>query len=111
MMKKTAAFILAAFIIAAASPAWAWEDRGYFKNMGYDIWRGFKNIISSPAEIPITFHEYHQSSGRPFVRHMAGLADGSMQMLERFGSGVWDHFSAFIPGFQEGIPVIPESLF
>ena len=85
---------------------------GYFKNWAYDWTRGVKNIVSFPLEIPITIQEYHEGPGYPVVRHLAGLADGLFQGIERLGSGLWDIIPAGIfPGIQEGLPVTPETLF
>jgi putative exosortase-associated protein (TIGR04073 family) len=91
------------------TPAFA-ED-SYLHAMRRDLVRGFKNVLTSPLEIPIAIQEYHESAGKPYVRQMAGFFDGTFQMLTRLGSGVWDIPAAFIPGIQEGLPPTPETLF
>ncbi|HXV27702.1 MAG TPA: hypothetical protein VD913_01920 [bacterium] len=81
------------------------------ENMERDFVRGFKNVLGAPLEIPITMQEYHESAGPTGFRHIAGFVDGSFQMITRAGSGIWDFIAAFLPGFQEGYPVSPETLF
>ena len=80
-------------------------------NMQADFVRGFKNLAGAIFEIPITIQEYHEGSGRPVIRHAAGLIDGLFQGVVRLGSGAWDMVAALIPGHQEGLPVDPETLF
>jgi putative exosortase-associated protein (TIGR04073 family) len=87
------------------------EGDSYQSNMERDFVRGFKNVLGSPLEIPITIQKYHEGAGRPFVRHMAGFFDGMFRMIARAGSGVWDFLAAFLPGNQEGLPPDPETLF
>ena len=87
------------------------EQAGYFRTLGRDFKRGFKNIISAPLEIPITIQEYHERAGRPVIRHITGFFDGTVQTVERFGSGLWDWVAMLVPGEQEGLPVKPETLF
>ena len=102
---------------AAAAPQtpktiWVGESRwSYFKNMKRNFVRGSKNFVTSPLEIPITIQEYHEQAGLPLIRHLAGFADGTFRMIARAGSGLWDFFSAFLPGNQDGLPVKPETLF
>ena len=108
-MKK---FAQAAVMVAVFSfPTLGWAAGGYWANMLHDDVRGVKNVLSSPLEIPITVGEYDQKPGRPFVRQMAGAADGIVQMAARAGSGLWDFLAALVPGNQEGLPVEPETLF
>lgn len=112
MIRKTAfifAVILAVFP-ASAHAAESWSQ--YFSLMKRDLVRGVKNVVSHPAEIPITFQEYHESPGYPVVRHIAGLTDGLFQAITRLGSGLWDILPASVlPGVQDGVPVQPETLF
>ena len=103
-------FAISVLVFLPARPAAAGEGT-YFGNMKRDLGRGLANIVTSPLEIPITVQEYHEKSGRPLIRHTAGFFDGSMQFVERFGSGFWDLFYAFVPGDQEGLPPTPETLF
>ncbi|MBI3313188.1 MAG: hypothetical protein HYZ83_03010 [Candidatus Omnitrophica bacterium] len=83
---------------------------GYWDNLGKAYKRGFTNILTSPLEIPITIQEYHEKSGRPVIRHLAGLLDGALQTITRLSSGGWDLFAGWVPGIQEGIPPTPETL-
>ncbi len=80
-------------------------------NMEQVFARGFKNVLGAPLEIPVTLQEYHEQHGPTGIRHMAGFFDGTFQMISRAGSGMWDFVAACIPGYQEGIPVTPETLF
>ncbi len=109
-MKKKTGFALLFFLLLGTAPALA-EEPGYWRAIGRNLWRGTKNILSSPAEIPITMQEYHERSGYPVVRQLTGFADGLFQMIERAGSGAWDYLVALIPGAQEGLPPTPETLF
>ena len=102
-MKKCLVFILL-IMVSLSGNAFAGE---YGKN----LWRGFKNIIGSPLEIPITVQEYHEGPGKPVIRHLAGAVDGSMKMVLRAGSGLWDWLFGWIPNHQEGLPLDPETLF
>lgn len=110
MSKK---FLIAAvFLFAAIFPAAAYADSAYVSNMKHNLGRGFKNILTSPLEIPITMQEYHESAGKPYLRQMVGFLDGTFQMLTRAGSGVWDIvIASWIPGAQEGFQQNPEILF
>ncbi len=83
----------------------------YSENMRHTLKRGFKNILTSPVEIPIGFQEYHERAGWPFLRQSAGILVGAGNMILRLGSGVVDLGAAFIPGAQRGLPVTPEVLF
>lgn len=109
-MKKFVVFaaILAGVLSVCGS---ARAEDNYFKNMGRDLGRGTVNMLSSPLEIPITIGEYHDGPGYPVVRHVAGLSDGVVQFIERFGSGFWDYLVAFVPGAQDGLPPDPPMLF
>ncbi len=107
-MKKNPLLLLVVMTLLFPSSAHA----GYWKNLGYDWTRGIKNMVSFPLEIPITVREYHQGTGYPVVRHLAGFVDGLFQGMERLGSGAWDIVPASVfPGIQEGVPVTPETLF
>ena len=99
--------ILAALILFPSSV----YAGSYCQNMKHDLSRGFKNILSSPLEIPITIQEYHESAGYPVIRHTIGFFDGTFRMIKRAGSGLWDFVVALIPGDQEGLPLNPETLF
>lgn len=83
----------------------------YGSNLRRNLWRGFKNIVGSPLEIPITVQEYHEGPGKPFIRHFGGALDGSGKMLLRAGSGLWDWLVAWIPDNQQGMLPDPETLF
>ena len=110
-MKRFFTFLIFfSWLAFSGRPVLAGEDT-YFGNMKRDLGRGFRNVVSSPLEIPITIQEYHEKAGWPIVRHLVGLADGTVQWIERAGSGVWDLVAAFIPGGQEGLPPKPETLF
>ncbi len=88
------------------------SETGYWHNWVYDYKRGFKNLFTSPLEIPITVQEYHEQAGPPVLRHLAGFGDGFFQFLTRGVSGAWDLvFAAWVPGAQEGLPPAPEVLF
>lgn len=118
-MKKTVLCLM--MLAAAVFAASAWADEGmekssagsgdYVENMKHDLVRGAKNVIGAPLEIPITIQEYHEKSGRPVIRHIFGLVDGTFRTLVRFGSGAWDFAAAFLPDHQAGMPVDPETLF
>jgi len=114
-MKKIMMAVMVLSLAAFAAPAFADSHTGgqsdYQEGMKRDLVRGFKNVSGSPLEIPITIQEYHEGEGRPVIRHIAGLVDGTFQMVMRAGSGLWDFVAAFIPGHQEGMPVDPETLF
>ena len=113
-MKKIVLLILIAGIVIIATPAFAataTSGGDYQSNMQKDLLRGFKNVLGAPLEIPITIQEYHQKAGKPVIRHIAGLIDGTFQGVVRGGSGLWDFIAAFLPGHQEGMPVDPETLF
>ncbi len=111
-MKTKGIFFAAILFLSFSLAQTARAEEKYFHAMKRDLGRGLKNVLTSPLEIPITIQEYHESSGYPFVRHLAGLSDGIFQSLERFGSGGWDLLvAAYIPGAQEGVPPSPETLF
>lgn len=103
-----AAFIFVLFLTVPMAYAGVGD---YFKGLKEAYVRGFKNIIGAPLEIPVTIQEYHEEKGRPVLRQMAGFVDGTTQMISRAGSGLWDLAAGWIPGFQEGIPEEPETLF
>ncbi len=110
MLKKPACFLFVTILAftAFSGPAEAGE---YFRNMKRDFARGSLNIVTFPLEIPMTFQRYHEASGAPVARHMAGLADGIWRGVARCGSGFWDFAAAITPGIQEGLPADPETLF
>ena len=117
-MKKISVLMLILSLALVATPAIAGEHGGehggssmYLHQMQSTLVRGVKNILGAPLEIPITIQEYHEGSGRPVIRHAAGLIDGLFQGVVRLGSGAWDMVAALIPGHQEGLPVDPETLF
>ncbi len=83
----------------------------YQENMEQVFVRGLKNVLGAPLEIPLTVQKYHEQSGRPVFRHTAGFFDGTFRMVSRAGSGIWDFIAACLPGYQEGLPVTPETLF
>ena len=61
-------------------------------------------------EIPYRIGEHHRKDTAPPVfREAAGFIDGVFGTLERLASGAWDIGMSFVPGFQEGIPVEPET--
>ena len=105
MMKKLVLLLM--LLVNFCLPAYANE---YTRNMAHDFGRGIKNVLFCWLEIPITMEEYHQGSGRPFVREAAGFSDGVFQTIERFGSGAWDFAAMLVPGQQEGLPANPETL-
>ncbi len=108
-MKKTASLLLIFGLLTFwVLPAMASE---YQDNMKRDLVRGFKNVVGFPLEVPITIQEYHEKAGRPVIRHISGLVDGTFRGIVRLGSGLWDFVAAFLPGHQEGMPVKPETLF
>ena len=115
VMKKIILLLLVLSLWAFAPSVFASDatgpHSGYFAAMKHDFVRGFKNIIGSPLEIPITIQEYHEKAGRPVIRHFYGFVDGCFRTVTRFGSGAWDWFAALIPGAQDGFPVKPETLF
>lgn len=84
---------------------------GYWKNLGYDWTRGVKNMVSSPLEIPLTIKEHHDGPAYPVVSQVTGFFDGVFQGIARLGSGAWDFPAGLLPGVQEGLPVVPETLF
>ncbi len=85
---------------------------GYFKNLAHDWGRGLTNIVTCPLEIPYTVMKYHrEDSGRPGVKHIAGLADGLVRTVNRGAAGVWDLVVGFVPGDQGGAIVKPATLF
>ena len=108
---KLLVMLTAVFALAFCRPAEAGEWSTYWHNWARNLGRGLANFITSPLEIPITVQEYHEKSGRPFVRHTAGFFDGVVQTLERAGSGMWDLVVMWVPGDQEGLPPTPETLF
>ena len=83
----------------------------YKENLKYDLKRGVKNILGSPAEIAIGFQDYHERAGWPVVRQLGGMLIGTGKMVLRLGSGVVDLGTAWIPGLQKSLPVRPETLF
>ena len=88
------------------------EGEGYFSNMGRDLVRGVKNVISSPVEIPYTMDRYGEDHrGSNSFWPIAGFFHGAFNMVTRCGSGIWDLGFAFIPGQQEGLPPDPETFF
>lgn len=109
--KRVTALVLMALISLQMSGAANAAEGGYWDNLQRRYVRGFKNIIGSPLEIPITIQEYHEKAGPPVARHMAGFVDGCVETIIRLVSGAWDLVAGWIPGQQEGIPVDPETLF
>lgn len=99
-------FALAFFFLSSSVQAGTYRE-----NLGDGLKRGVKNIFSSPAEILISVQDYHERSGWPFVRQMAGGVVGAGKMILRLGSGIVDLGAAWIPGIQQGIPLNPEVLF
>lgn len=97
-------FFLSAAPAAASQPS-------HWQNLKNDYVRGFKNIVSSPLEIPVTIREYHAGKGLPVVRHLGGAVDGTFRTLLRLTSGAWDLVAGWVPGAQDGFPVEPETLF
>lgn len=110
LMKAKTLVLLSAVFFMAASSASAGEA-SYPVQFGRALKRGLTNAVTAPLEIPITMQEYHEKAGRPGLRHAVGFVDGTAQLVERFGSGVFDIISAPIPGQQNGVPVKPETLF
>ena len=109
-MKKI--LILTVILGLMISPRLALAGEGsYLGNMGRDFVRGLKNVAGSPLEIPITIQDYHEQAGFPLVRHIAGFVDGTFRALTRMGSGLFDFMAWVLPGYQEGFPVKPETLF
>ena len=112
-MKLRILFILTAIFLLSQQPVSRAEERGYWGQLGYTFSRGIKNVISSPWEIPYTIRQHEQKDdGNPVLfRDTAGLFDGLLRTLTRFGSGTWDMVWAFVPGNQEGLPLEPETFF
>ena len=87
------------------------EVNGYFRKMSCAYARGFHNVTHSVGELYNTQHEYEtQKKGRPFIRQCAAFVDGTFRMIERAGSGVWDFFTADLPGEPYGVASAPETL-
>ncbi|MDP3920964.1 MAG: hypothetical protein Q8R76_09205 [Candidatus Omnitrophota bacterium] len=117
-MKKISVLLLILSLAFVATPALAGEHGGehggsnmYLDQMQTTLVRGIKNVVGAVAEVPMTIQEYHEGTGRPVIRHLAGTVDGLFRMVVRFGSGAWDLVAALIPGHQDGMPVDPETLF
>lgn len=110
MIKKTVMIFLLV-LLTVGIPSVPAQDRSYVQNIGYDYVRGFKNILSAPAEIFIGVRDYPETGEAGWIRGTRGFFDGHFKMINRFMSGAWDLFAAFIPGYQEGIPPAPETLF
>lgn len=108
--KKTGVLVLL-LVLALGSPRLLADQRNYFQNIGYDYVRGFKNMLSAPAEIVLGVRDYPANGEAGWIRGTRGFFDGSFKMINRFMSGAWDLFAAVIPGYQEGIPPAPETLF
>lgn len=106
-MKKTAALVFIVFLLVSPSLAHA----GYWKNLGHNVNRGIKNMVSFPLEIPIAIGEHHRHEGYPAIKHFRGLSDGIFKAVNRMASGFWDIPAGLTPGVQEGFPVDPETLF
>jgi len=87
------------------------EVNQYFETMACDYARGFNNVSRSPLEIYNAEKEYEQKKlGRPVIRNIAALTDGSFKMIERLGSGLWDFLAGVLLGEQDGIPPKPEMI-
>jgi hypothetical protein len=53
MKKKTAIFLM--MVLTAATPVMAEGTAGdYFSDMGKQVYRGLRDVVTSPAEIPCT---------------------------------------------------------
>lgn len=102
-----------AFGIAAlfAVPSAHAAGGSYAHNLGQAWVRGFKNILSFPVEIPLAVRASGSVPGLPVIRHAGGAVEGTFRGVRRLGAGLWDLPAGLIPGFQEGIPVEPETLF
>jgi hypothetical protein len=96
----------------ALSPAYASEEP-YFNQMGQALTRGIKNMVSFPWEIPSTMDRYDQKTdGNPrVIRDAAGFVDGTFRAVTRLGCGAWDVLFSVVPGFQNELPLKPETLF
>lgn len=107
-MRKIVSFLLCASMISVPCASAA---EGYLNGLKDAYVRGFKNIFGAPIEIPYTIQQYHEERGRPGIRQTAGFIDGSFRMIRRLGAGAWDLTGGLIPGYQEGIPMEPETFF
>ena len=99
--------ITALLIVPSAHAA----GSSYPENLGKAWFRGVKNIVSFPLEIPLMARAYDSAPGLPVIRHMGGAVEGVFRGIGRLGAGLWDIPAGLIPGFQEGIPMDPETLF
>jgi len=99
-------------VFSQASSAFAGEQ-GYWGKLGSTFSKGFKNVISSPWEVPYTIRQHDKvNDGNPrLFRDTAGLFDGLFRAMTRFGSGAWNMAWAFMPGDQEGLSLEPEVFF
>lgn len=110
-MRKISFLSLLFLIVIGVQTARAEGQRSYWENIPYNYARGFKNLVSAPAEIVLGIKNYPDSGEAGLIRGSRGLVDGSFKAVNRFVSGGWDLIAAFIPGYQEGIPPTPEALF
>jgi len=110
-MKQILGVVVVLSVLLAAGPASAEKiNDSYQANLQRTFVRGLKNIVTAPVEIPYRIGEHHRKDTAPPVfREAAGFLDGIFGTLERLASGVWDIGMSFVPGFQEGIPVEPET--
>jgi len=103
------AFILVMSLMLQASSALAEEENWYIENWKYDFKRANKNVLSSPLEIPVAIDKHAERKGLPFVRHITGLGEGSVEAVSRVMNAAWDYVFMWIPGSQEGAPLDPET--
>ncbi|MBU9889369.1 MAG: hypothetical protein KTQ49_05835 [Candidatus Omnitrophica bacterium] len=104
--------VLVFMLCLPTSFSFAAEEPGYFTQLGRTFGRGFKNVVSSPWELPYTIGQYDRGTANYRVfRDTAGFVDGLGRVVTRCSSGIWDVVFSLVPGAQDGILLEPETFF
>ncbi len=110
-MKRLLGIVIVVLSMTLYAPQSVHAEETYFERLPQTFVRGIRNVLTSPLEIPYRVGEHHNSSQRPMFREMAGFVHGLFGFATRISSGAWDMGMAFLPGFQEGIPPDPETIY
>ncbi len=106
-MKKILAMVLLMAVSFSGVPAWAGEGTAgdYFTDMGKQLGRGVRDVVTSPAEIPCTMNTEIKSRGAG-AGIFTGLGLGLVYMVKRIVIGVCDIGTFLIPRSEPAQPVV-----
>ena len=93
-------------VMASSAPVMAEGTAGdYFTDMGKQVYRGLRDVLTSPAEIPCAMSDDIKADG-PVVGTASGLGKGLAFMVKRLVIGVVDVGTFLIPRSEPSQPLV-----